>query len=106
MKTPLYGIRNYPVIILQKSARMNFKIFILLIFQIKCYYLNKTQVEIGREITDDGALEALIDHECRECAHDFNGGGGIEQGRMVTVLPVIHPVYKISIEPGFQIDAY
>ena len=84
---------------------MNFKIFILLILQIQCYNLNKTQAEIGRDIRDDGALEALIDHECRECAHDFNDGV-VEKGRMVTVLPVIHPVYKISIEAGFQIDAY
>ena len=72
---------------------MQFKFVLLLLYQINCFYLNKT--EIG--LDDDNTLEALIDHECRECAHNFNDGG-VEKGRMVTVMPVIHPVYKISIE--------
>ena len=74
---------------------MQLKFFILLIFQINCFYLNSTKS--GFELANDGALEALIDHECRECAHNFNDGG-VEKGRMVTVMPVIHPVYRISLE--------
>ena len=42
-------------------------------------------------------LDALFDHECRECAHNFNDGA-LEQGLIVTVLPVIHPTYKLSLE--------
>ena len=78
-----------------QKLKMRFEIFTLLIHEINCFYLNSTKSAFG--LRDDSALEALIDHECRECAHDFNDGG-VEKGRMVTVMPVIHPVYKISIE--------
>ena len=74
---------------------MKFLLSNLLIFNIHCYYLNKTDAVI--EVSDDSVVEALIDHECRECAHNFNDGG-VEKGRMVTVMPFIHPVYMISLE--------
>ena len=70
---------------------MKILFFVLLIYAYTCYPTNGTQ-NISHE-----KLDALFDHECRECAHNFNDGG-LEQGRMVTVLPVIHPTYKLSLE--------
>ena len=73
------------------------KILILVfLLQINtCFQLNKTESTEKNVINQK--LEALYDHECSECAHNFNDGE-IKMGRMVTVLPVIHPTYKLSLE--------
>ena len=74
---------------------MKILLFIFLIQVNTCFQLNKT--ESTEKNVSNQKLDALFDHECRECAHNFNDGE-IAMGRMVTVLPVIHPTYKLSLE--------
>ena len=74
---------------------MKILIFVFLIQANTCFQLNKT--ESTEKNVSNQKLEALFDHECSECAHNFNDGE-IKMGRMVTVLPVIHPTYKLSLE--------
>ena len=74
---------------------MKIKFFAFLVHAFNGIQTNGTE-SIESNISNE-KLDALFDHECRECAHNFNDGG-LEQGRMVTVLPVIHPTYKLSLE--------
>ena len=74
---------------------MKILVFVFLIQVNTCFQLNKT--ESTEKNVSNQKLEALFDHECSECAHNFNDGE-IKMGRMVTVLPVIHPIYKLSLE--------
>ena len=74
---------------------MKILVFVFLIQVNTCFQLNKT--ESAEKNVSNQKLDALFDHECRECAHNFNDGE-IAMGRMVTVLPVIHPTYKLSLE--------
>ena len=72
------------------------KYFLILFFHsYNCLELNETN-SAGPFVNFD-TLDALVEYQCRECGHDFNDGG-MEQGRMVTVMPLIHPVFKVSLE--------
>ena len=57
---------------------MKILIFVFLIQAGTCFQLNKT--ELTEKNVSNQKLDALFDHECSECAHNFNDGG-IEMGK-------------------------
>ena len=52
------------------------------------------------ELNNTDLLDALTDYECRECGYNFNDGlvTLVVDGRMISVVPIIHPVYKLTLE--------
>ena len=74
---------KFSFLLIDKNMKMKILGFAFLIQVNTCFQLNKT--ESTEKNVSNEKLDALFDHECRECAHNFNDGE-IEMGRMVTVF--------------------
>ena len=65
------------------------------LYSFKCFHLKKIKSQY--ELNNTDLLDALTDYECRECGYNFNDGQVVD-GRILSVVPIIHPVYKLTLE--------